>query len=657
MRFRPKRACRAAESRRRNGSDFGMPDTLADLFAPDGPLARRLEEFQPRPGQLEMARQVAECLAQGRDLVAEAATGTGKTLAYLLPALLRPGKIVVSTGTLNLQDQLFDRDLPLALQVTGVERKVALLKGRANYLCPQRMAKADAGATELDDETREFLGRVRRWAERTATGEIDELAEIPRRARIWPLVTSTVDNCLGAECPRHHECPLVRARRRAQDADIVVVNHHLLFADLALKQTGFGQVLPAADAVIVDEAHQLPELARRFFSTSISAWQVSDLARDTLAATADVSGSLRLLSEPVDGLKRAAAQLAAGAHSLPERGEWRLLGELAGELESLLEALRNLAGALTPLEQGSRDMASCHDRAQSLVNSLELLIRGDDETGVRWFTCRRGRLSLNLTPLDIAEPFGRLRAELNSTWIMTSATLAVGGDFRHFIDRLGLAAPAGVCIPSPFDYARQTRLWLPESLPEPNDPRHTEALLEQVLPLLIASRGRAFLLFTSHRALGRAADWLRAHTEFRLLIQEQAPRDVLLAEFRARPGSLLLGAASFWEGVDVRGEALQVVVIDKLPFAAPDDPVLSATIRSIRERGGNPFVQVQIPAAVIALKQGAGRLIRHANDRGVLVLGDPRITTRRYGRIFLQSLPPMPRCDGAGAAEFARGRQ
>jgi ATP-dependent DNA helicase DinG len=627
----------------------------AAQFDADGRLAELLDDYQPRAGQRRLAETIAHCLETGTDLVAEAATGTGKTLAYLLPALAHADKVIVSTGTLNLQDQLFGRDLPLALKAAGSERSLALLKGRANYLCPQRMDRADDAPGGLDDETAAHLDAVRRWARHTTTGEIRELAGIPERARIWPLVTSTIDNCLGSECPRLNDCPVFKARRRAQEADVVVVNHHLLFADLALKQTGFGEVLPGADAVIVDEAHQIPDVATRFFSRSVTAWQIRDLARDTLAATADAPGTLKQLREPVESLKTRLAELGSRAHNLPERGDWRRLAPLSDALRALSDALAGLASATEPLQSASRELAACHDRAGALAETLATLLAGDERHGVRWFTCRHGRLSLTLTPLDIAEPFSKLRAELPSTWIMTSATLAVNGSFEHFTRRLGLESPATELIESPFDYRSQARLWLPDGLPEPGDPAHTEALLTRVRPLLAASNGRAFLLFTSHRALRAAAAWLRSNTDFRLLIQEEAPRDVLLDAFRARPGSLLLGAASFWEGVDVRGDALSVVVIDKLPFASPDDPVLSATIRAAREAGGNPFAELQIPAAVLALKQGAGRLIRHAGDRGVLVLGDPRLTTRGYGRLFLSSLPPMTRAAGVDeAAAFVR---
>ena len=629
---------------------------VAEQFDRHGRLADLLEDFQPRPGQIQLAERIAECLAGRTDLVAEAATGTGKTLAYLLPALTHGGKIIISTGTLNLQDQLFQRDLPLALKVTGLERSTALLKGRANYLCAQRLDQAVAMQEELNDEMTGELDDIQRWSRHTISGEIRELGNISQRSRIWPMVTSTVDNCLGADCPRINDCHVLKARRQAQDADVVVVNHHLLFADLALKQTGFGEVLPGADAVIVDEAHQIPDVATRFFSRSVSAWQLNELARDSLSACKTTSGSIRFLQHPIEALKSRLTLTASHAHNLPERGDWQRLRPVFNELRSLQDAVIELAEALEPLQSQSREMAGCFDRAMSIRQTLADLLQGESE-GVRWFICKRGRLTLNLTPLDIAEPFNRLRAELPSTWIMTSATLAVNGRFDHFTGRLGLEEPATEIIPSPFDYAEQSRLWLPEDLPEPGDPMHTETLLKTVLPLLIASRGRAFLLFTSHRALQRAATWLRANSNFQLLVQEDAPRDALLAEFRARPGSLLLGAASFWEGVDVRGDALSVVVIDKLPFAAPDDPVLSATIRSVRENGGNPFAELQIPSAVLALKQGAGRLIRHSHDVGILALGDPRLTAKGYGRIFLNSLPPMPRIRHVDQAiEFIRER-
>ncbi len=632
-----------------------MAGALAQAFDVDGALARALPAFRPRSGQLELAEAIAESLDSGTDLVAEAATGTGKTLAYLVPVLLRDERAIISTGTLNLQDQLFRRDLPLALRGLGLERRVALLKGRSNYLCLQRLeqhlADPDNSAGLVDE-----LRRVRAWSRATESGEVSEVDDVAADSPVWPLVTSTQDNCLGSECPRLNECHLVRARRQAQEADVVVVNHHLLFADLALKQTGFGEVLPGAAAVIIDEAHQVPETAMRFFSRGLSAWQVRELARDALAACAGAEGSLHLLRAPIEAVRDALKQAASAMVERPPRGEFALIAPLRPEFEQLQRALEQLAAALEPLAEQTRDLAGCADRAVHHAQALGAFLQGQ-EGCVRWFSQRRGQFQLNLTPLDVAGPLAELRERAPATWIMTSATLAVGRRFDHFTSRLGLETARQLVIESPFDYAAQTRLWLPEGLPEPRDPAHTEVLLERVLPVLRAGRGRAFVLFTSHRALRRAAEWLRARTDFNLLVQEEAPRHVLLGRFRTEPDSILLGAASFWEGVDVPGEALSVVVIDKLPFAAPDDPVLEATLSAVREAGDNPFTMVQLPQAVLTLKQGAGRLIRQAEDFGVLILGDPRLQTRSYGRLFLSSLPPMTRVDSAAAAAtFLRER-
>jgi ATP-dependent DNA helicase DinG len=614
---------------------------VAGAFDAGGVLAHALPAFRPRPGQQQLAMTIAECLESGDDLVAEAATGTGKTMAYLVPVLLREGRFILSTGTLNLQDQLFRRDLPLALTALGLERRVALLKGRSNYLCLQRLEQ-HLGAEQAGSTNYEDLVRIRAWSRQTDTGEISEVDSIPSGAPVWPLVTSTQDNCLGSECPKFSQCHLVRARRQAQDADIVVVNHHLLFADLALKQTGFGEVLPGASAVVIDEAHQVPETAMRFFSRGISAWQVRELTRDSLAACGDAAGSLALLQAPIAELKSSLEQVVGSFYDLAPRGEFERLGRILPALEQLRLCLQALAAALEPLAERSRDLASCADRAEKLAHGLKSFLVG--ESGyVRWYQHRRGRFQLHLTPLDVAGPLNELRDQVPGCWIMTSATLAVAGRFGHFTDRLGLSNARELVVESPFDYPSQTRLWLPDGLPDPRDSAYTETLLAKVVPVLRASRGRAFLLFTSHRALRRAAEWLRSETDFNLLVQEEAPRHVLLERFKAEADSVLLGAASFWEGVDVPGNALSVVMIDKLPFAAPDDPVLEAILGAVRERGENPFLSVQLPQAVLTLKQGAGRLIRQSDDIGVLVLGDPRLTTKSYGRLFLSSLPPMTR--------------
>lgn len=613
---------------------------LSDLFGPGSELEQLIGRFSPRPGQLSMAQAIEEAVLDQKDLVVEAATGTGKTLAYLLPILLHAERAIISTGTLNLQDQLFNRDLPLALNALGIEKDIALLKGRSNYLCLHRLEQHGQDEGIRDGDWAEDFSAVSAWARHTLTGDVAELDAVGTDSGVWPLVTSTQDNCLGSECPLFSKCHVVRARRQAQSADLVVVNHHLLFADLSLKQTGFGEVLPGADVMVIDEAHQIPDTAMRFFSQGMSAWQVRELTRDTLVACGQASGALAILRKPIEGVRSAADQAMAGFADLPAKGEFAKIASTVPELEALIKALRQLEQSLSQVADQSRDLAQCLERASSLEKRLGHFVAGDRDH-IRWFSNRNGRFSLNLTPLDIAKPLKEIRTQTPATWIMTSATLAVAGKFDHFTTRLGLDDCRELTIPTPFDYARQTRLWVPKDLPEPSSPNHTQALLEQVTPLMKASQGRAFLLFTSHRALRQAAVWLRANTDFNLQVQEEATRRVLLERFLSEPNSVLLGAASFWEGVDVPGMSLSVVVIDKLPFAPPDDPILEATIKAATERGERAFATVQIPHAVLSLKQGVGRLIRQSEDFGVMVIGDPRIKTRSYGRIFLKSLPNM----------------
>jgi len=466
---------------------------------------------------------------------------------------------------------------------------------------------------------------------------------------LWPRVTSTPENCLGVECPFFDDCHVVKARREAQEADIVVVNHHLLFADLALKQEGFGEILPGAAAFILDEAHQIPELAGQFFSQSVSARQLTEMAQDALAECAGITGAIGLLLEPVEALQDAARRLRLAMDVLPQRGAFQQLEERSGASDALRD-LRELLATLTELlasqAERSRGFANLHERANTFAERLDRIVEGYRREGqgdVRWYEHYPRGFALYATPLDLAAPMRGLRERTQAAWIHTSATLSVAGDFGHFARQLGLDDPQTLSLESPFDYARQGLCYLPPPLPDPNSRDYTEKVIEAVLPVLHASRGRAFLLFTSHRALRRAAELLQDKVPWPLFVQGTAPRPRLLEEFRASGHGVLLGAASFWEGVDVVGESLSVVVIDKLPFAAPDDPVLMARLDALEQSGINPFMGWQVPNAVIALKQGAGRLIRDVHDRGVLVLCDPRISGKGYGRLFLASLPPMPR--------------
>ena len=592
-----------------------------------------------------MAQAVERSLAVRGTLVVEAGTGIGKTLAYLVPALLGGERVIISTGTKTLQDQLYFRDLPVVLEALHLNVRKALLKGRSNYLCLHRMELARTDGRLPSREAVAELEAVTEWSARTADGDLSLAPVISDDSGLLPLVTSTAENCLGADCPRFEACFVAQARRNAQEADVVVVNHHLLFADMAIKQGGFGEVLPGAAAFVVDEAHQAPETAAQFFSVNLSGRQVEDLCRDLLAECAEVSGALGVLREPIaDCLQRVRELQAAIATRLPERGTWSDFVNddvIRGGMQQVDEAVSALRKAAESLEMRSRGMDSCIDRLRALQSSLDRFDAELSPGEVRWFE-RRGRgFVLHITPLEVASSFTAFREQSEAAWLFTSATLAVSGDFSHFTAQLGLGDAETLLLDSPFDYPSNAVMWLPEHLPEPREPEFVERLMEIVEPLLDASRGRAFLLFTSHRALRRAASLLAERTEFPLFVQGEQPRSLLLENFRNSGNGVLLGSASFWEGVDVIGDALSLVVIDKLPFAPPDDPVMAARSEVLRRDGGNPFMELFLPAAVISLKQGAGRLIRDVNDRGALVICDPRMRTRSYGSVFQQSLPPM----------------
>ncbi|HVV97416.1 MAG TPA: ATP-dependent DNA helicase [Rhodanobacteraceae bacterium] len=623
----------------------------ADLLGPEGPFAREVPGFAPRESQQRMADAVESAIADRQMLIAEAGTGTGKTFAYLVPALTSGKRIIVSTGTKTLQDQLFHRDLPQVRGVLGARLSAALLKGRANYLCLHRLDQARQEGRFASREQLADLETIRAWSKRTRSGDRAELADIPEDSPLWPRVTSTTENCLGAECPLFNDCFVVKARRAAQEADVVVVNHHLLFADLAIKQEGFGEILPGAHAFILDEAHQIPELAGQFFSVSVSSRQLAELAGDALTECAGVAGALALLQAPVDALTLAIKRARLSLDRFPAKGAMADVERDAAverELAALQDALAALADALSTHAERSRGLASVHERALAHVARWLEVCDSAARDSVHWYEISAHGFSFHATPLDLSQPLRELRRQSHAAWIFTSATLSVAGRFEHFARQLGLEEPETLSLESPFEYARQALAYLPPGLPDPAAPDYVERVLDAVLPVLEASRGRAFLLFTSHRALRRAAEILPSRVAFPLFVQGTAPRHRLLTDFRASGNGVLLGAASFWEGVDVAGEALSVVVIDKLPFAAPDDPVLVARLDALREAGGNPFTDWQIPAAVIALKQGAGRLIRDVHDRGVLVLCDPRLSTRNYGKLFLASLPPLPRTRDLG---------
>ena len=582
-------------------------------------------------------------------LVAEAGTGTGKTFAYLVPALLAGGKVIVSTGTKTLQDQLYDRDLPAVRDALSSGSVAALLKGRANYVCLYRLERAQA---EGRLESREDAARLRvieRFASTTVTGDRADLAEVPEDAPVWQHATSTRENCLGQDCPKYKDCFVMRARRNALAADVVVVNHHLFFADVALRDEGISELLPSCNTVIFDEAHQLPETARLFFGEAVSSAQLIELARDARLELRAAGGASPELDRLASKLDKAARDLRLCFRDEGARFGWKQAMREAGfadALQALAQALDALGKPLGEQAERSEGLGACARRAAEAKALLARVMEKRGEEGpaneVRWVEVFGHSVRLHVTPLVPAELFRRQMEDHPRAWIFASATLAVGEDFSHFKRELGIEDAAARAWPSPFEFERQALLYSPKGLPaDPNDPAYTEAVAKAALPVLKASGGRAFLLFTSHRALRRAHEYLKDRVGYPLLVQGTGSRSELLVRFRQLGNAVLLGAASFWEGVDVRGEALSVVLIDKLPFAPPDDPVLAARIEALRAKGGNPFMEFQLPQAVLQLKQGAGRLIRDEQDRGVLVLCDPRLYTKAYGRMIRESLPPM----------------
>ncbi|MGY0797761.1 ATP-dependent DNA helicase [Lysobacter sp. A286] len=652
-----------------------------------GELARNIAAFTPRSAQQDFSAAIANAFEHRGVLLAEAGTGTGKTFAYLVPAILSGLKTIVSTGTRALQDQLYHRDLPRVRDALGVGLKTALLKGRSNYVCHYRLQQAKGEPRFHNLAMASQFQRIVAWSSRTRMGDMAELEDLPDDSPLLPMVTSTADNCLGSECPFFSECFVVQARQRAQAADLVVVNHHLLLADLALKQEGFGEILPGAQAFVVDEAHQLPELAAQFFGEALSARPLVELARDALAECKQTPGALAVLQEPTRALEQAVRQLRASMDELPVRGTRRRAAEDANAeagLDDLLQALRDLHAALLPLREAAPGFDSCTARARefekrllrwrdaddagAVENVADAGVDGSDsspfapqqadvpvadpddrgplldgsEPSVLWYELTARGFRLSRTPLDVAGPLAEHRARSQAAWVFTSATLAIGGRFEHYAIKLGLHEPTTLLAPSPFDWPKQALCYLPPGLPEPSARHYTAAIVEAIKPVLEASAGRAFVLFASHRALREAAELLRGGP-WPLFVQGEGPRSLLLERFRGSGNGVLLGAASFREGVDVAGDALSVVIIDKLPFGAPDDPVFEARLEAIRRDGGNPFRDEQLPQAVIALKQGAGRLIRSETDRGVLVLCDPRLSAKSYGRVFLDSLPPLPK--------------
>ena len=614
------------------------------LLSENGPFAKLVPGFAAREQQQEMAVRVADAIEKGEHLIAEAGTGTGKTFAYLVPALMSQSKVLISTGTKNLQDQLFHKDLPIVTKALAVPATVALLKGRANYLCLHRLDLAEQEGRFRTPEMANSVIKIREWASQTASGDIAEMSSISEEDMIWSSVTSTSDNCLGADCHYFDNCHLIDARRQAQAADVVVINHHLLFADMMLREDGFAELLPQADAIIVDEAHQLAEVASSFFGESISGNQLLELGRDSEAEYSTEINEDPNFIRIASVLQKLTKDLRLSFGVEQRRADWQSIAhdnEFKKAVLAVSEQLNELEKQLKPLAERSKGLESCYERCVELRSRFTKLTTDVPDDHIHWFETHKRSFVLHITPFDISDIFHSQMETMKVVWIFTSATLTVANNFDHFKQRLGIETDNTAIWDSPFDYSKQAVMYVPENLPEPTSPEYNEAVIEKALPIINACQGGVFFLFTSHKALQQAADLLDGEIDVPLMVQGDKPRDVLLSEFRHHGNAVLLGTSSFWEGVDVRGEALTCVIIDKLPFASPGDPVLKARIDNMRQRGGNPFVDFQLPTAVITLKQGAGRLIRDVSDTGVLMLCDPRLISKSYGKIFLDSLPAM----------------
>ena len=613
---------------------------LTEFFGPSSPLDELLNGFQSRQGQADMAEEVAYAINEGQHLVVEAGTGIGKTFAYLVPAMVSGQKVIISTGTKTLQDQLYHRDLPLISKAIGRPIATALLKGRSNYLCLNRLELASTNDKYISRD----LGLVHQWRHQTATGDKTELADVSEASMVWPLVTSTIDNCLGRKCPDYQNCHVMKARQNAQESDLIVINHHLLLADLTMKEEGFAEFLPDTKVMILDEAHQIPDLAAQFFGVSIGNIELDRLCNELLVIVIPLNQPLVL--RQIDALKKALRQLLLDAPKREGRYEFsQIQADINISIKHICETLKNLGQVLMPLADMTETIEKKYELTELYFNRMSSILDQDFGDGLRWVDIKPRSLRLNLTPLDVGKKLRELFLKSKKSWIFTSATIAIGEDFSHFKERIGLVGAKEASFPSPFALENNALIYLPPGLPEPSHLKFTEKMLGATLPLLKTVSGGVFFLFTSHNALSKAKAWIKAKQKMLngrlLLVQGDSPRDDMLKKFRADGNAILLGTGSFWEGVDVRGEALNMVVIDKLPFRSPSDPLMMARLEYIKRNGGNGFIEHQLPTAVLALKQGVGRLLRDEEDYGLIVLCDPRVKNKNYGKTFIDGLSPM----------------
>ncbi len=631
-----------------------LSSAVGAAFAPGGAVACVLPGFEARRGQLEMADGVSALLADGGVLLAEAGTGTGKTLAYLVPAILSGQRVLISTGTKNLQEQIFYKDLPVLRDALGIKFKAAYMKGRGNYLCLHRFDAMRENPLERTDLVR----TIEEWSQQTETGDRAEIEDLPEDWPLWNEIAATAENCLGSECPRYQDCFVTRMRQRAAESDIVIVNHHLLCADAAVRRSTFGEVIPDVGHAVIDEAHQLEDVATQYFGLSVSTYRVEDLARDAERAirmnlVPDRERASQIGADVVRLRERARTFFSAiefvrfevpgatGSDSRVRVGPPQMLN-VSDESLALIGALETLEADVALARDVPEDVVSLGRRAGEIREDLRVLTRADDPTYVFYLEVHGRGVFLRASPVDVADIIRDVLLDRMRCTVLTSATLTVDGSFDYIRSRLGIRQAHELRLDSEFDYAQQAILYLPKGVPDPRSPQFGASAARQVIEILKRTQGRAFVLFTSYANLREVHAIAAMELEYPIFVQGTAPRSALLRDFKATPHSVLLATSSFWQGVDVVGEALSCVIIDKLPFASPGDPLTAARIEAIAARGGNAFGEYQIPLAILTLKQGLGRLLRHRQDRGVLAVLDPRLRTMGYGRRFLASLPPAP---------------
>lgn len=618
--------------------------TIEQVMGENGSLSDYVDGYSPRQAQLNMAQEVQQLIDDESTLLAEAGTGTGKTFAYLVPALLSGKKIIVSTATKTLQEQLIQKDIPMLLKACKVKGKARLMKGRDNYLCPQRLELTETTEQHSREDWKK-LAEIRNWSELTKQGDRAELSTVPENDPIWRKVCARLEFCQAAECQTESGCFYPAVKERATDAQVLVVNHHLFCADLALREQGFGELLPDSDIYIFDEAHQLPDIAAQFLGFTITRGQLEELARDIRHAQKQESPDSQSITDLSTKFEQQVKVLNDVFGKWEKRWTWEQL-ESDKPFHQAVKTLNNQLGflvdSLKEVTERGKQLSAVHKRAKDYEAQLKEWMNQTSENKIRWIESSQARFKFNLTPLSVAAPFSRQREEIGGAWLFTSATLSVRNNFDYFANRLGLAEAKTSCWPSPFDYQQQGLIYHPVGLPEPRNPDYIKICLRAAWPLLNASEGRAFMLFTSHRALQEAYAILKQHWKGKLLVQGDLPKLTLLSQFKDLDKVILLGTSSFWEGVDVKGDDLQLVIIDRIPFAPPDDPIVQAREAYLKEKGLNGFAHFQLPEAVMAMKQGAGRLIRDVSDTGVLMLCDPRLSTKQYGSTIRASLPDFP---------------